>query len=185
MIQPAGAQATLSALRFELPGAGRALFTTRAHGNLSTLRGVGHEQGRAARERLCEELGLEWLCASRQVHGTAVRRVRTQEGRAGRAPIGGTGRPAIDADGHATALSGVGAMVLVADCLPVVLGAREPSQPCTPAGGARRGGARGGGACAARRRREAPASSAPAPDPAAEVGEEVRAFGDAHRRGVT
>jgi hypothetical protein len=104
-------------LRFELPGGGRALFTTRAQGNLSTLRGERPERGRRERDRLCDELGLGWLCASRQVHGTTVQRVREAGGRGGEAL-------AIDADGHATALRGVGAMVLVADCLPVVLGAR-------------------------------------------------------------
>jgi polyphenol oxidase len=103
------------ALRFDLPGGGQALFTTRAHGNLSTMRGTGHEHGRAKRDRLCEGLGLRWLCASRQVHGTTVRRVTVQEGSGGDAV-------AVDADGHATALSGVGTMVLTADCLPVVLG---------------------------------------------------------------
>lgn len=99
----------------ELPGGGRALFTTRAHGNLSTLRGVDHEHGLQARERLCAQLGLRWLCASRQVHGTTVRRVRTQSASGG-TPL------ALDADGHATTLAGVGVTVLVADCLPVVLG---------------------------------------------------------------
>ncbi len=102
-------------LRFELPGGGRALFTALADGNLSTARGPGHEHGRRERDRLCGELGLRWLCASRQVHGTVVQRVSTQGGRGGEAV-------AIDADGHATALRGVGTMVLVADCLPVVLG---------------------------------------------------------------
>ena len=101
----------------ELPGGGRALFTTRAHGNLSTLRGEHPERGRRERERLCEGLGLEWLCASRQVHGSTVLRVRARGGSGGHAL-------ALDADGHATALRGVGAMVLVADCLPVILGAR-------------------------------------------------------------
>jgi YfiH family protein len=102
-------------MRFELPGGGHALFSARAEGNLSTVRGPGHERGRHERERLCEELGLRWLCAARQVHGAVVQRVRAQDGRGGEAA-------AIDADGHATALRGVGAMVLVADCLPVVLG---------------------------------------------------------------
>jgi YfiH family protein len=104
-----------STLRFDLPGGGRALFTTRADGNLSTMRGPGHERGRGERDRLCERLGLRWLCASRQVHGAVVQRITAQAGCGGEAV-------AIDADGHATALSGVGAMVLVADCLPVVLG---------------------------------------------------------------
>lgn len=115
MTEPDGRQVDLSKFHFELPGGGHALFTTRAEGNLSTMRGPGHEQGRDERDRLCEQLGLRWLCASRQVHGAVVQRVRTQEGSAGEAV-------ALDADGHATALRGVGAMVLVADCLPVILG---------------------------------------------------------------
>jgi purine-nucleoside/S-methyl-5'-thioadenosine phosphorylase / adenosine deaminase len=102
-------------LRFELPGGGHALFTTRAEGNLSTARGPGHEYARRERDRLCGELRLRWLCASRQVHGTVVQRVSAQDGSGGEAV-------AIDADGHATTLRGVGVMVLVADCLPVVLG---------------------------------------------------------------
>jgi polyphenol oxidase len=104
------------ALSFALPGGARALFTTRAHGNLSTLSGTGHEHGRCERDRLCGALGLSWLCASRQVHGATVRRVRAIGGRGGEAL-------AVDADGHATALRGVGATVLVADCLPVLLAA--------------------------------------------------------------
>jgi hypothetical protein len=106
---------TVPSLRFKLPGGGHALFTTHADGNLSTARGPGHEHGRRERDRLCRELGLRWLCASRQVHGTVVQRVSTQEGSGGEAV-------AIDADGHATALRGIGTMVLVADCLPVILG---------------------------------------------------------------
>jgi YfiH family protein len=98
----------------ELAGGGRVLFTSRAHGNLSTQTGDGHEHGREARDTLCDELGLDWLCASRQVHGTFVQRVRSATGSRGEAV-------AIDADGHATALAGIGAMVLTADCLPVAL----------------------------------------------------------------
>jgi YfiH family protein len=104
----------VSGLRFQLPGGGGALFTARVHGNLSTLRGVGAEHGRRERERLAAELGLRWLCASRQVHGTTVLRIREQDGSGGEAL-------ARDADGHATALRGIGMMVLVADCLPVLL----------------------------------------------------------------
>ncbi len=102
-------------LRFELPGGGRALFTTRADGNLSTMRGPSHEHGRHERDRLCEQLDLRWLCASRQVHGTSVQRVVSLSGTRGEAVE-------IDADGHATALRDVGTMVLVADCLPVIIG---------------------------------------------------------------
>jgi YfiH family protein len=99
----------------ELPGAGHALFTPRAFGNLSTQRGDDHEHGRRLRDELCEELQLQWLCASRQVHGTTVQRVRSPGAAAGQ-PV------AIDADGHATPRSGLGMMVLTADCLPVALG---------------------------------------------------------------
>jgi YfiH family protein len=108
--------ATTTSLRYDLPGGAHALFTSCAHGNLSTQTGDEHEHGRAARDRLCEELSLNWLCASRQVHGSTVQRVREIVGSGGEAV-------AIDADGHATALAGVGTMVLTADCLPVVIGA--------------------------------------------------------------
>jgi YfiH family protein len=98
----------------ELGDGARALFTTRADGNLSTSSGEHSEHGRAARDRLCERLGLRWLCASRQVHGSDVLRIDTAERRGGEAL-------ALDADGHATAAAGIGAMVLAADCLPVAL----------------------------------------------------------------
>lgn len=114
-LESGSVDASAPAIAFELPGGGRALFTTRADGNLSTLRGAGHEHGSRSRERLCGALGLQWLCASRQVHGATVQRVRSRDGDGGQAL-------ALDADGHATALRGVGAMVLVADCLPIVLG---------------------------------------------------------------
>ncbi|MGA2320367.1 MAG: polyphenol oxidase family protein [Solirubrobacteraceae bacterium] len=103
------------AMSFELPGGGHALFTSRASGNLSTARGDGHERGLEEREHLCEQLRLRWLCASRQVHGTVVQRVRVQSGAGGQAL-------AIDADGHATCLQGVGMTIVAADCLPVALG---------------------------------------------------------------
>jgi YfiH family protein len=99
----------------ELPGGGRALFTDQTAGNLSTGAGEHHEQGFARREQLCERLGLRWLCSSRQTHGTSVNTVTHVTGRAGEAL-------AIDADAHATALRGVGMMVMAADCLPVALG---------------------------------------------------------------
>jgi polyphenol oxidase len=102
-------------LSCDLGGDARALFTTRASGNLSTASGEDHEHGRRNRDRLCEQLGLQWLCASRQVHGAEVQRVYSLAGAGGEAL-------AIDADGHATALPDIGAMVLSADCLPVALG---------------------------------------------------------------
>lgn len=106
------------AVEVDLPGGARALFTTRVAGNLSLSAGDGHEHGLARRQRLCENLGLEWLCASPQVHGTQIRRVRERIHRGGR-PV------AEPADGHVTALENVGVMVLVADCVPVVLAAEE------------------------------------------------------------
>jgi YfiH family protein len=99
----------------ELPGGAHVLFTSRRGGNLSTSRGEGHELGRANRDELCTRLGLRWLCASRQVHGAVVQRVGLAHGTGGEAL-------AIDADGHATSVPGVGTMVLTADCLPVALG---------------------------------------------------------------
>ncbi len=102
-------------LVFELPGGGRVLFTTRAAGNLSTGTGDGHEQGLGRRAELSTRLGVPWLCSSEQVHGTAVHVIERLAGTGG-TPV------RIEADGHATALGGVGAMILSADCLPVALG---------------------------------------------------------------
>lgn len=101
---------------FDLPGGARALFTTRAAGNLSLAAGAGHEQGLTRRDALCRALSLDWLCAAPQVHGTRVQRIESLRARGG--------QPLVEpADGHATALPGVGAMVLAADCVPVVLAA--------------------------------------------------------------
>jgi YfiH family protein len=102
-------------IRFELPARGHALFTARASGNLSTMRGEGHERGTRRRERLRDQLELSALFAGRQVHGRTVRRVRPGEQARGQTAN-------IDADGQATGLHEVGVMVLVADCLPVLLG---------------------------------------------------------------
>ncbi|HLH13952.1 MAG TPA: polyphenol oxidase family protein [Solirubrobacteraceae bacterium] len=107
--------ATAGELAFELPGA-RVLFTGTRAGNLSLHAGAGHARGLRRREELCERLALRWLCASAQVHGARVQRVRALEHQ--------RGTPArVSADGHATALRGVGVMVLAADCLPVALAA--------------------------------------------------------------
>jgi YfiH family protein len=121
----------------ELPGGGRVLFTTREHGNLSTLAGPRAEDGLCTRERLRERLGLYGLVHARQVHGTTVQRFggKVDGARASAAngeaqesdPLSVHGGDtevegaAPEADGHATALRGVGVMVLVADCLPVAL----------------------------------------------------------------
>ncbi len=109
-----------SELLFELPGGGRALFTTRAHGNMSSVGGLGHEQGTDARERLREQLGVRRLARGCQVHGTTVLRIRADTDiPAHNSPVA---QPPAEADGYATSVAGVGVMALAADCLPVALG---------------------------------------------------------------
>jgi polyphenol oxidase len=123
---------------FELPGGGRALFTSRSHGNLSSVGGEHAEHGAQARERLREALGVRRLVRGYQVHGTVIGRVLS-----GGEPPGTPNRPrpsaprstqpsslrgedsaqpTFEADGHAVAVPAIAAMVLAADCLPVVLG---------------------------------------------------------------
>jgi polyphenol oxidase len=102
-------------LRFALPGGAQALFTTRENGNLSSVGGPDHELGLQARERLREQIGASSLIRGYQVHGTAVSRVRT-------APSAEPPQEdLVPADGQATITTGLGAMVLSADCLPVAL----------------------------------------------------------------
>lgn len=111
---------THSSSRLELPGGGRALFTARAHGNLSSVGGLDHEHGHRARERLRVALDLERLARGYQVHGSTVRRIhRTADLPA---PDGEAAQPPPAADGHATRLAGIGVMALAADCLPIALG---------------------------------------------------------------
>ena len=105
-----------SELQLELPGRGRVIFTQRADGNMSSVGGDCAEHAGAARERLRERIGLERLVRGYQEHGTVVQRVCATP-RPERA-----GQERERADGQATTLSGVGAMVLAADCLPVALG---------------------------------------------------------------
>jgi YfiH family protein len=109
---------------FELPGGGRALFTERADGNMSSVSGAGAQHGQRARERLRERTGLARLERGRQVHGTVVRRVGRGEAPVGEVSPGEAppGESMLESDGHATALPGLGVMVLTADCLPVALG---------------------------------------------------------------
>jgi YfiH family protein len=116
-------------LSFELPGTGRVLFTERLHGNISSLTGQDAEHAAQARERLREAIGVRRLVRGRQVHGAVVRRVGDEPR---------DGAPAVEADGHATALHRVGAMVLTADCLPVALG-RATNGEGTARGDAARG----------------------------------------------
>jgi polyphenol oxidase len=100
----------------ELPGGGRALFTTRTEGNMSSVGGEGAEHAARARERVRERLGVRCLVRGYQEHGTLVRRVYAAPAR--EPALAELGR----ADGQATALADVGTMVLAADCLPVALG---------------------------------------------------------------
>jgi len=101
-------------LVFALPGGGRALFTDRADGNMSSVTGDGAEHGERARARLRERTGLARTARGRQVHGTVVRLVGPHHGASHDCTR--------EADGHATDLPGVGVMVMTADCLPVALG---------------------------------------------------------------
>ncbi|HXP99803.1 MAG TPA: polyphenol oxidase family protein [Solirubrobacteraceae bacterium] len=106
----------------QLPGGGRALFTARAHGNLSSVGGEHAQHGLSARERLRESLGVRRLVRGYQVHGTVVGRVFADEA-APSVSRDSARPPTFEADGHAVAASGVAAMVFTADCIPVVLGA--------------------------------------------------------------
>lgn len=122
----------------ELPGGGRALFTDRSHGNLSSVGGAGAEHGLAARERLRESLGVWRLVRGYQVHGTTVGRVLANGERLAleNTPQDDASvefsfeqedsavQRTFEADGHALAAPELAAMVLTADCTPVVLGAR-------------------------------------------------------------
>jgi len=109
-----------------LPG-GRVLFSTRRGGvsdgpfaslNLGRLTDDDGANVDANRERLAAAVGLprERFLYGRQVHGASVRRA---------AEPPGVERPAVEEDGQATALDDAAALVFVADCLPVMLVARE------------------------------------------------------------
>jgi YfiH family protein len=109
-----------------LPGGG-ALFTTRRGGvsappydglNLGILTADDHAAVDANRDRLAAAIAIarERTLQGLQVHGTHVRRVRE---------LPPPGAELADADGQATALDGVAAVVLTADCLPVALVAPE------------------------------------------------------------
>jgi polyphenol oxidase len=109
-----------STLHVDLSGNGHALFTTCAHGNLSSVGGLDHEHGYDARERVCRQLGLRRLARGYQVHSTTVLCSRTDTDIPEQDSA--TTQPPVEADGQATSVVGIGAMVLTADCLPVALG---------------------------------------------------------------
>jgi polyphenol oxidase len=109
-----------------LPG-GRVLFTTRRGGvsappydtlNLGVLTADDGAAVDANRDRLAALTGIarERTVQGMQVHGALVRRVRE---------LPAPAAELADADGQATALEGVAAVVLTADCLPIALVARE------------------------------------------------------------
>jgi YfiH family protein len=102
----------------QLAGGVRVLFTSRAEGNLSSVGGEGAQDGALARERLRQRLGVLGVARGYQVHGTDVTRVASM-------PDPDRERPTARADGQATALGGVAAMVLAADCMPVALASRH------------------------------------------------------------
>lgn len=112
-----------SELLFDLPAGGHALFTTRAHGNMSSVGGLHHEHGLRSREHLRTELGLRCLARGYQVHGTTVVRIRGDSDIP--APDTDAAQSPVEADGHATAIAGIGVMALAADCLPVALGSEH------------------------------------------------------------
>ncbi len=110
-----GERVSAMRLEAELPGGG-VYFSDRPDGNMSSVGGEGHEQGAANRDALRERLGLRRLARGYQVHGTFVRTVATMpEREAQRGEL-------VQADGQATPIRGLGAMVLAADCLPVAIG---------------------------------------------------------------
>jgi len=110
----------------ELPG-GRVLFTTRRGGvsaapydtlNLGLLTDDDPGDVAANRERLAAltSIAPERTLRGMQVHEAHVRLVRE---------LPAPDAPLEQADGQATALTGVAALVLTADCLPIALVARE------------------------------------------------------------
>jgi YfiH family protein len=105
-----------------LPGAG-ALFTTRRGGvsagpykslNLGRLTGDAAEAVRRNRQLLEDLVGLP-LAMIRQMHGTRVKRLQQA------ADVTPPGAQLEEADGQALAIGGTAAMVLAADCLPIVV----------------------------------------------------------------
>jgi purine-nucleoside/S-methyl-5'-thioadenosine phosphorylase / adenosine deaminase len=103
-------------------GPARVLFTTRRGGvstgayqslNLGLLTDDDREDVRVNRDRVASVVGAPWerFARGRQVHGAEVRRVT----------VAPAGEPPAPADGQATALPCVPAIVLTADCLPIAL----------------------------------------------------------------
>lgn len=168
-------------MRFDLPGGGHVQFTTREHGNLSSVGGDGAEHGLESRERLRGQIGVQRLLRGYQVHGTTVRRAGDA------AQPDSESQPEIEADGQATSVAGIGAMVLTADCLPVALGTNGAVAMVHAGWRGLAAGVLEEGVRAVRKELggwgEIVAIIGPAAGPCCyEVGEEVHAaFGNAHR----
>jgi YfiH family protein len=101
-------------LLFELPGGGRAIFTARESGNLSSTQGDSSELAAQAREALRTRIGAQRLARARQVHGSSVHLWEAESTPPDHSELVG--------DGHATAIPSLGLTVLTADCMPVALG---------------------------------------------------------------
>jgi polyphenol oxidase len=171
-------------LSFDLPGGGHALFTAREHGNLSSVGGLDHEHGYDVREHLRTQLGLRRLARGYQVHGTTVLCSDTDADIS--AQDSATVQPPVEADGQATSVAGIGAMVLTADCLPVALGANGAVAMVHAGWHGLAAGVLEEGVCAVRElggEDDVVAIVGPGAGPCCyEVGEEVHAtFGGAHR----
>ncbi len=124
----AGDRSSAEEFLFELPRGGKALFTSRLDGNMSSAGGLDCEHGAHARARTRARHGLKSLVRGYQVHGTTVLSIRAASDveaypsdEPGRAPA----RSPVEADGHATCMPGVGVMVLAADCLPIAIGSEH------------------------------------------------------------
>jgi YfiH family protein len=112
-----------------LPGAA-VRFSTRVGGvsespyeslNLGAGTGDARERVVANRRLLAESVGLtsESVATGHQVHGVEIRHWESPS----EAEFANVDAPRPDADGHITALKGLGLAVQVADCLPVALAA--------------------------------------------------------------
>jgi hypothetical protein len=111
-------------------GEARAAFSTRRGGvsegpyeslNLGARTGDARERVVANRRLLAESVGLPSasVAIGHQVHGVEIRRWESPP----EAGFADADAPRPDADGHVTALKGLGLAVQVADCLPVALAA--------------------------------------------------------------
>ena len=81
--EPIGSKVSL--LRFDLPGTGHVLFTTRTHGNMSSVGGLDHEHGHHARDRLhaagVHDVQDVAACTICDEHFFSYRREHTRAGR--------------------------------------------------------------------------------------------------------